>query len=127
MKQILIIEDDIVMQFLLRNLFTDAGHAVNSIMDGKDLAKHKDLKSADLIILDMMIPHVYDSSSLIELYKDNDTPIIVVSSIDEEDGLYFCKKIEAQAFFSKPFDSGKLLNKVDFLLETHKKKAVTSN
>jgi DNA-binding response OmpR family regulator len=96
-------------------------------MDGKDLAKHKDLKSADLIILDMMIPHVYDSSSLIELYKDNDTPIIVVSSIDEEDGLYFCKKIEAQAFFSKPFDSGKLLNKVDFLLETHKKKVVTSN
>ena len=38
-----IIEDDIVMQFLLRNLFTDTGYMVNSIMDGKDLYKNKDV------------------------------------------------------------------------------------
>ena len=119
MKDILIIEDDIVMQFLLRNLFTDAGYRVNSIMDGKDLADHKDIQSADLIILDMMIPHVYDSSDLIDLYKDHESPIVVVSSIDKEDGLYFCKKIDAQAFFNKPFDSSELLKKVEFLLETH--------
>jgi DNA-binding response OmpR family regulator len=117
MKEILIIEDDIVMQFLLRNLFTEAGYKVNSIMDGKDLEDHKDIKTADIIILDMMIPHVYDSSHLIDLYKDHKSPIIVVSSIDKEDGLYFCKKIDAQAFFSKPFNSSELLKKVELLLE----------
>ena len=105
MKEILIIEDDIVMQFLLRNLFTEAGYNIKSIMDGKDLYENKDVLSADLIILDMMIPHIYDSSDLINLYKDHKSPVVVVSSIDKEDGLYFCKKISAQAFFSKPFDS----------------------
>ena len=49
----------------------------------------------------MMIPHIYDSSELINLYKDNEAPVVVVSSIDKEDGLYFSKKINAQAFFSK--------------------------
>jgi DNA-binding response OmpR family regulator len=115
------------MQFLLRNLFTDAGFKVNSIMDGKELVDHKDVAAADLIILDMMIPNVYDSSSLIDAYKDHKSPIIVVSSIDEEDGLYFSKKIGAQAFFSKPFDSAKLLSKVEQLLASNINKEVISN
>jgi two-component system OmpR family response regulator/two-component system response regulator CpxR len=127
MKEILIIEDDIVMQFLLRNLFTDAGYKVNSIMDGTDLIDHKAIESADLIILDMMIPHVYDGSDLIKLYKGHESPIIVISSIDKEDGLYFSKKIDAQAFFNKPFESEDLFKKVKLLLETHKKTEIINS
>jgi DNA-binding response OmpR family regulator len=121
MKEILIIEDDIVMQFLLRNLFINEGYKVNSIMDGIDLTAHKHIDSADLIILDMMIPHVYDSSKLINLYKDHVAPIIVVSSIDKDDGLYFCKKINAQHFFNKPFKSKELLKKANSLIANYKK------
>jgi len=125
MKEILIIEDDIVMQFLLRNLFTEAGYTIKSIMDGKELFDNIDALSTDLIILDMMIPHIYDSSELINLYKDHEAPVVVVSSIDKEDGLYFSKKINAQAFFSKPFDSKELLHKVNSLL--HKENNIVTN
>ena len=90
------------MQHLLRNLFTEKGYKINSIMDGKDIVENEHLTSANIIILDMMIPHVYEGADLINCYKDIKSPIIVVSSIDEEDGLYFCKKINAQAFFNKP-------------------------
>ena len=116
MKEILIIEDDIVMQFLLRNLFKNEGYKVNSIMDGMDLTGHKYIDTADLIIVDMMIPHVYNSTELINIYKDHISPIIVVSSIDKDDGLYFCKKINAQHFFNKPFKSTELLKKANSLL-----------
>jgi DNA-binding response OmpR family regulator len=120
MKKILIIEDDIVMQFLLRNLFTEAGYQIKSIMDGKELYGNKDALLADLIILDMMIPHIYESSELINLYKNHKSPVIVVSSIDKDDGLYFCKKINAQAFFNKPFESKELLKKVNSILTNEK-------
>lgn len=123
MKEILIIEDDKVMQLLLRNLFKDAGYAVESIMDGKDILDIN-TSSADLIIVDMMIPHVYESAELINLYKDHKAPIIVVSSIDEEDGIYFKKKINAQAFFSKPFDSKKLLKEVEVQLNKQVEKTI---
>ena len=47
MKEILIIEDDIVMHFLLRNLFTEAGYTIKSIMDGKELFDNIDALSTD--------------------------------------------------------------------------------
>ena len=58
---------------------------------------------------------------LINLYKDHKSPVVVISSIDKDDGLYFCKKINAQAFFSKPFDSKKLLKKVNSLIVDEEK------
>lgn len=121
MKEVLIIEDDTVMQFLLRNLFTEKGYKVNSIMDGKDITNNKHFYTADIIILDMMIPNIYEGTDLINCYKDCKSPIIVVSSIDEEDGLYFSKKINAKAFFNKPFDSKELLKKVESLLNSNPK------
>lgn len=124
MKEILIIEDDEVMQLLLRNLFSDAGYKVKSIMDGTDI-NDINISKSDLIIVDMMIPHIYESSDLIDIYKGHQVPIIVVSSIDKEDGLYFTKKINAQAFFNKPFKSSELLKKVNSLLDTKKEELIT--
>jgi DNA-binding response OmpR family regulator len=116
MKKIVIIEDDKVTQFLLRNLFKDAGYSVLSIMDGREIASNKELLEADLIILDMMIPHIYESSELINIYKDLETPIIVISSIDKEDGMYFTKQINAHLFIEKPLDPDALLKEVDSIL-----------
>jgi len=117
MKKIIIIEDDKVMQFLLRNLLKDAGYSVKSIVDGSEItANNKVLLMADLIILDMMIPHLYESSQLIDIYKSLETPIIVMSSIDKEDGEYFTRKINAHTFFNKPFEPEKLLNEVNIIL-----------
>ena len=65
----------------------------------------------------MMLPNIYDSSELISIYQDLEIPIIVISSIDEEDGLYFAKKINALAFFKKPIDHEKFLIKVNSVLK----------
>ena len=127
MKSILIIEDDRVMQVLLRNLFIEAGYSVNSIMDGKDLIDDDEIFSTDLIIVDMMIPHLYESSDLINLYKNRKAPIIVISAIDKDDGIYFTKKINGQAFFNKPFNPKELLNTVNTLINKKKEKILSNS
>jgi len=126
MKEILIIEDDAVMQHLLRNLFTDAGFKVKSIMDGKDI-KRETLSDSDLIIVDMMIPHIYESADLINLYSGQHSPIIVISSIDVDDGLYFKRKINAEAFFSKPINPSELLKEVKFHLNHHENEQLAAS
>lgn len=118
MKKILIIEDDPVNQHLLRNMLSQEGYIIESIMDGLDILNDLTVLKSDLILLDMMIPHLYESSDLINLYKDINTPTIVMSSIDREDGEYFAKKIGALAFFSKPVNYLELLIKINSTLST---------
>jgi len=118
-KKILIIEDDIVSQHLLRNMLSQEGYKTESIMDGSDILSDLSVLKSDLILLDMMIPHLYESSDLINLYKDVTTPIIVMSSIDKEDGEYFANKIGARAFFPKPLNYLELIIKVNSILSTN--------
>tara|TARA_B100000809_G_C15135358_1_gene530316 strand:+ start:2287 stop:2679 length:393 start_codon:yes stop_codon:yes gene_type:complete len=125
MKKILIIEDDLVSQHLLRNMLALEGYITESIMDGSDILSDLTVLKSDLILLDMMIPHLYESSDLINLYKDVTTPIIVMSSIDKEDGEYFTKKIDAQAFFPKPLNYLELIIKINSVLTTNTPKSST--
>jgi len=115
-KKVLIIEDDFVSQHLLRNLLAQEGYITKSIMDGSDILSDSSVLKSDLILLDMMIPHLYESADLINLYKDVTTPIIVMSSIDKEDGEYFAKKIDALAFFPKPLNYLELVLKINSIL-----------
>ncbi len=113
MKTILIIEDDKVTQFLLNNAFQNQGYNTKSIHDGRDLIKNESLIQGDLIILDIMMPNIYDSSQLVALYEKISIPIIVISSMEKEDGIYFTKKIGGESFFSKPLDPNILVNEVN--------------
>lgn len=119
-KKILIVEDDLVNQHLLRNMLTEEGYNIKSIVDGLEILSDSHVLEADLILLDMMIPHLYESSDLINLYKDINTPIIVMSSIDKEDGEYFANKINAIAFIEKPINYLELLVRINTLLNVDK-------
>jgi DNA-binding response OmpR family regulator len=97
-------------------MLTEEGYEVKSIVDGLEILSDSHILESDLILLDMMIPHLYESSDLINLYKDVSTPIIVMSSIDKEDGEYFANKINAIAFIEKPINYTELLVRVNTLL-----------
>jgi len=118
MKKITIVEDDKITQYLLKCLLIKEGYSVTSITDGQDIIENKDVLSTDLIILDIMLPNIYDSSTLIGLYKDIDAPIIVMSTMDKFDGIYFTKKINAESFFSKPLDHREVVNEVNDILNS---------
>ena len=116
MKKVTIVEDDKITQYLLSSLLLKEGYEVNSIVDGLDIIENKNVLNSDLIILDIMMPNIYDSSSLISLYKNLNVPIIVMSSMDKSDGIYFTKKINGESFFTKPFDHRDIISEVNNLL-----------
>ena len=118
MKEITIIEDDRITQFLLKTLLLKEGYIVNCVMDGKEILEKKSLFSVDLVILDIMMPNMYDSAKLISVYQNITAPIIVMSSMDKSDGIYFTKKINAESYFTKPLDHRDIINEVNDILSS---------
>lgn len=116
MKKITIIEDDRITRHLLQSLLRKEGYAVHCIEDGEDLINNVCKINSDLVIADIMLPDVYDVGKLISIYQNINRPIIVISSMDTYDGVYFTKKIDAESFFPKPLDFRDIVKEVNELL-----------
>jgi DNA-binding response OmpR family regulator len=117
MKKIAIIEDDKVTQYLLSSLLVKEGFKVKSIIDGNEILENEKVLISDLIILDIMLPNIYDTTKLVKLYENLNIPIIVISSMDKYDGIYFTKRINGESYFSKPFDYRVIIKEVKDLLK----------
>lgn len=121
MKKITIIEDDRVTRLLLHKLLKKAGYIINEIDNAEDLINNVHNINADLLIVDIIMPYVYDVGKLISIYQNLDRPIIVISSMDTYDGVYFTKKINGESFFPKPIDFRGLVKEVNDLLGQNQK------
>ncbi len=118
MKEITIIEDDKITQYLLKMLLVKEGYIVNCVIDGNEIFENESLLAVDLIIVDIMLPTIFNSAKLISLYKNIVAPIVVISSMKKFDGISFTKKINGESFFGKPFDLKEIIYEVNDLLKT---------
>jgi CheY-like chemotaxis protein len=104
LANILIVDDESSMRFLLRMTFELAGHEVAEAPDG--LAAIEQVEGnrvpPDLVATDFMMPRM-NGGELISRMRRNPAsaaiPIILVSSSPGSE-----RRTEADAFFRKPFD-----------------------
>lgn len=123
MKNILLVDDDNVFNFINTKLLERAGVAneINTALNGEEalglLNKYHMGKSAlpDVILLDLNMP-VMDGFSFLEAYKKISLPwkkniciIIVTSSINAADRLK-AKKLGITRYLSKPLSEETLLD-----------------
>ncbi|MEC9465627.1 MAG: response regulator [Myxococcota bacterium] len=84
MATILAIDDDRSVLEMLSDLFVEHGHTVETCRDGKQAIEHLEAGSFDLVVLDVLIPHV-NGFALVEHMNADDRlkkiPIIVFSGI----------------------------------------------
>jgi len=113
MKKILVIDDDKELLKLIQLRLEKGGYKVECANDGLEgIAKIDDFHP-DLVILDVMMPHLDGYSLLQEMKFDLDLrqiPILVLSGRqDLKDIFDHMGKVE---FVPKPFDSKELLGTV---------------
>lgn len=101
MKKVVIIEDNLVVRHLLSSWFADDDFEVLTFDDIENLNERMDLIKPDLIITDIMLPNT-NAAGMIEYFTKVKYPVIILSSMEEEDINYFANKIGAVAFFKKP-------------------------
>jgi len=118
MKKILIIEDDISIHSLLKELLTKNNYQVFAAYSGTEAILILEKHQIDLIILDLMIPGL-TGEEIIKKVKE--IPIIVLSAkINPEDKIN-CLLNGANDYLTKPFYNEELLARIKVQLRMNKK------
>lgn len=114
---ILIIEDELEIQFSLKELLEFKGHSVYAVNNGKDAMKALKLIVPDLIITDILMPEMDGYEVLLKLKKEEkDTygkiPVIVVSALAAHYQIQTAEKFGADYYLTKPFSADELFQAI---------------
>ena len=116
MTQVLVIEDDPWIQWMIVDDLADRGHDVKAAQDGVEaLARLAEVRP-DVIVLDLMLPRWsgWDFVEHYQAYAGGDVvPIVVISAA--RDGAASLAFPGVQRFLPKPFDIEELAQAVDEL------------
>jgi len=117
MKQILVVEDDPSMRWLLRNLLRNKYDVVikNNGLEAFSWLSVQNIP--DLIISDLKMPvmdgfEFLESLSISGLYKN--IPVIILTGYDEPETRKRCLDLGAYSYLVKPFKPSELLAKIAF-------------
>ena len=114
--KILIVDDDVELRNLLCQYLDRQGFVVNAVEDGKTLDDYLSHSSADLMIIDLMMPGEDGLSIVKRLNGVFDIPIIMLSACGEDVDRIIGLEVGADDYLSKPFNPRELLARIRSVL-----------
>ena len=115
MQKILIVEDDIDIQDILKNHLIDAGYEVAVASDGvAGIAMFDD--TLDLVLLDIMLPKIDGYGVCEVIRKRSQVPIIMLTALSDEENQLRGFEQQIDDYIPKPFSPKILLCKIAAIL-----------
>ncbi len=118
-KTILVIDDNEIILKMLEGVLNKVGYHTELAHNGREGIEMVKNKSFDLIITDVMMPYASGFeviSKLREHLEQRSVPIIVISSITQEDSAIDSFNLGADEYIRKPIMMRELLIKIKKLL-----------
>ena len=116
MQNILIVEDDLDIQELLREFLKEAGYEVMTAGDGIEAMDLFAKNKYDLILLDIMLPKI-DGFGVCELIrKQSQVPIIMLTALGGEEEQIRGLDLQVDDYITKPFSVPILIRKIAAVL-----------
>ncbi len=116
MAKILIVEDEKNMQEIIAEYMQRGGHTCFTADDGMDALLTLKNNPMDLMILDIMMPHL-DGFSVCKMAREmSNLPIIMLTAKSNEDDKLKGYDLGADDYMTKPFSPKVLLAKANALL-----------
>lgn len=119
MGKILVADDEVQLQELIKDVLSDDGHTVLAVSTGTDVIPALRKESPDLLILDVMLPALDGYAIQEEMSKDPllcRIPVVVITAQQAFLSL-FGKFDQVAARLSKPFTNQVLTSTVRAILE----------
>lgn len=113
-KKILIVEDDIDISNMLRDLLTINKYEVFCAYSGTEALLLIERTIYDLVLLDLMLPGM--SGQQVITHISRYIPVIGISAISDIDEKINLLKNGAVDYITKPFDNGELLARIEVQL-----------
>ncbi len=120
MIRILIVEDEKPISNLIRMSLTREGYSCTCAFDGSSAADLLEENQFDLILLDVMLPHV-DGFELMEYIRPLEIPVIFITAKDSVADRVRGLRLGAEDYIVKPFEVIELLARVDVVLRRYQK------
>jgi sigma-B regulation protein RsbU (phosphoserine phosphatase) len=117
---ILIVDDDESSREMLARRLRRSGYTVSAVSSGLHALSLARNQRFDLVMLDMIMPGL-DGFQLLTKFKAEaglrEIPIIMLSALDEENGIARCIEMGAEDYLAKPFNSVFLRARIGACLE----------
>jgi DNA-binding response OmpR family regulator len=118
-SRVLVVEDDPDIAELVARYLEKAGYTTARVSSGRDALDTVRTKAPDLIVLDVMLPHV-DGLEVCRLLRANDhtasIPIIMLTARADESERIVGLEMGADDYLAKPFSPNELVARVRALL-----------
>ena len=116
MATLLIVEDDRKTNDAICEYLKPAGHKVIPAYDGGTALQLFRQNRIDLVVLDIMLPHISGLSVLHEIRQTSKTPVLMLTAIEDE-----CTQVrsfdeQADDYMTKPFSMVLLGKRITALL-----------
>jgi class 3 adenylate cyclase len=118
--RILVVDDNASNRDLLVRRLTREGHGVTEAASGRTALRILEAEEVDLVLLDLMMPEMNGLQVLERLKADErlrEIPVIMISGLQETDGVIRCIEAGAEDYLPKPFNPVLLRARIEACLE----------
>lgn len=112
---ILVAEDDVVAQMVVRKIVENLGYTMDLVADGQGVLNALESRHYDLILMDCLMPRMngFEATQAIRSASsariNSEIPIIAMTGLTAEDDKRRCLDAGMYEVISKPFDAGNLI------------------
>ncbi len=127
MAKILICDDEAGLRAVIKRYAIFEGHEVSEAGDGMEAVELCRAQTFDIIIMDVMMPHLDGFSAVKEIRKTADTPVIMLSARGEEYDKILGFEVGVDDYVVKPFSSKEIMLRIGAILRRAAKRATAAS
>ena len=123
-RNVLVIEDDKIMSYMMMDILDDVGFEVTTATNGQIAFEKLQQQSINFILLDLLLPEMDGFEIYSKLQESPDTkdiPVMIVSAWADEKKREQGSKLGIRHFLPKPFTEDELLLSILTLLVDSRK------
>ncbi len=127
-KKIFVVEDDLHIQELVRYNLVKEGYVPFLFTNAKSLFECPELRTADLFILDIMLPGEMDGYQICRKLKENKSttgiPVIFLTAKSEEFDAVLGLELGAEDYVKKPFGIKELMSRIKVIMRRNEPETI---
>ena len=125
-KKVLIVDDEAASLDSLRPFLSRSGFIVETARDGVEALERIDKVSPDIIVLDVLMPHI-DGRQVLRELRDREiwTPVILLTAVGDATERAMALTEGADDYLNKPYDPHELVARIGSILRRTQRGSAT--
>jgi DNA-binding response OmpR family regulator len=123
MKKILLVDDEILMLDLLELYLKPKGYECIKCQSGEEAIEYVQNHLCNLILLDIMMPHLDGWETCKKIREFSDVPIIMLTAREDKMDVVKGLRIGADDYVTKPFDEEELAARIEAVMRRVQKES----